>query len=347
MLIERVRRFLTDPQAEDFDRLAIEAFRFQHERIAPLRGLCARRHVRSERIASWREIPPVPVLAFKSVALAAAPAVETFRSSGTTGGPRSVHHQPFPDLYRAVIDASFPAACLAGLARPPMLSLVPARDDAPDSSLAFMLDHVLRAYGAPDSSIAFGPRGVDFPKARSWLAARQRDRRACLILATAFALAELLDRLDRLELRFRLPPASRLFETGGLKGRTREIARRDLLARVEDRLAVPSAMIVREYGMTELTSQFYTRALAGGDEDLFVAPHWARVRVLDPVTLEEALPGQPGLLCIFDLANLGSAIHLLTEDLSAAEGEGFRLAGRAEGADLRGCSLLAEELPPP
>jgi hypothetical protein len=69
-----------------------------------------------------------------------------------------------------------------------------------------------------------------------------------------------------------------------------------------------------------------------------------RARVLDPLTLAEAAPGEEGLLAIFDLANLGSALHLLTEDLAVAEGEGFRLLGRAPGAQLRGCSLTVEEM---
>jgi hypothetical protein len=105
--------------------------------------------------------------------------------------------------------------------------------------------------------------------------------------------------------------------------------------------------VVREYGMSELTSQFYTRVLLGGDPDLFVAPHWARVRLLDPETLEEVPAGTPGLVTVFDLANLGSAVHLLTEDLGIferGEEDGFRLVGRAAGAELRGCSLVVEEL---
>jgi hypothetical protein len=96
--------------------------------------------------------------------------------------------------------------------------------------------------------------------------------------------------------------------------------------------------------MTELTSQCYTRTLLGGSPGLFVPPRWMRFRVLDPGTLEELPPGRPGLLALFDLANLGSAVHLLTEDLAVAEGGGFRLAGRAAGAELRGCSLAVEEL---
>ncbi len=344
MLAERVARFVRRPEPEAFEALAREAFAFQYERVAPFRELCDRRAATPATVASWREVPTVPTLAFKSLDLAAAPAVETFRSSGTTGERRSVHRHPYPDLYRAVIDATFPDAVLAGLERPPMLSLVPARAVLPDSSLAFLADHAIERFGAEDSATVFGARGLDGKAARSWLAARQRDRRPAAILATALALAALLDALERLDLRFRLPAGSRLFETGGFKGRRREVGSGELAARVAERLAVPPGRIVREYGMTELTSHFYTRALAGGDPGLFVPPPWTRVRVLDPATLEEAPTGEVGLLAVFDLANLGSAVHLLTEDLAVAEGGGFRLAGRAAGAELRGCSLAAEEL---
>jgi hypothetical protein len=296
-------------------------------------------------VRDWRAVPLVPATAFRTLTLAAAPALEVFRSSGTTGGAeaRSVHHHPFPDLYRAAIDASFPRFCLPQGGRPPILSLIPSRRQVADSSLAFMAEHLLARYGGPGSAVAFGPRGVDFPAFRSWCSARQRDRRPGLLLATALALAQALERLERLDLRFRLPVGTVAFETGGFKGRAKEVPRPELLARLEERLAVPPSWVVREYGMTELTSQCYTRVLAGGEADLFVVPHWVRVRVLDPLTLEEAPAGATGLVAVFDLANVGSAVHLLTEDLAVAEGEGFRLAGRAAGAQLRGCSLTVEE----
>ncbi|HSS49376.1 MAG TPA: hypothetical protein VLX28_10550 [Thermoanaerobaculia bacterium] len=347
MIEDRVSRFLNRPDSAAFDELALAAFAWQFERVEPYRRMCERRGATPETVGEWRQVPFVPAAAFKTMTLAAAPAVEIFRSSGTTREERSEHHQPFPDLYRQVIDVSFPPFCLPFLtagAKLPILSLIPSREQIPDSSLSFMADHILSRWGSPESATAFGPRGVEAVKARSWAAARQREGRPVLILATAFALAQWLEALERLGLRFRLPPGTALFETGGFKGRTIELSRPDLLARVQAWLGVPPEFVVREYGMTELTSQCYTRALLGGDPDLFVAPHWMRVRVLDPETLAEAPAGSPGLLAVFDLANLGSAVHLLTEDLGVAEGEGFRLFGRAAGAELRGCSLVVEEL---
>lgn len=347
VILDRISRFLTAPESGSFDDLALAAFAYQFERVLPFRRMSEGRGLDPGTVAGWREIPPVPTAAFKTMELAAAPAVELFRSSGTTGEARSVHHHPFPDLYRQVIDASFPRFCLpyAGSGgRLPILSLVPSREQLPDSSLSFMADHVLARYGAPESATLFGARGVEVAKARSWAGARQREGRPVLVFATAFALAQWLDGLERQELRFRLPAGSAVFETGGFKGRVTEMTRDDLLARLGTWLNIPREFVVREYGMTELTSQCYTRALSGGDPDLFVAPHWVRVRVLDPETLAEVPAGTPGLLAVFDLANLGSAVHVLTEDLGVAEGEGFRLIGRAAGAELRGCSLVVEEL---
>jgi hypothetical protein len=355
-VIERISRFLSDSAGASFEELALAVFAFQYETIEPYRRLCDGRGVSPGKLDDWRQVPMVPTAAFKRLRLAAAAPREVFRSSGT-GAPahsdgdgdeilRSTHYHPFPDLYRQTIDASFPLYCLpgAGAAKVPLLSLIPSREQLPDSSLAFMIDHVLARYGAPESAVACGKRGVEAMPARSWAGGRQRSGRPAVVLATSLALAQWLDALERQDLRFRLPAGSAVFETGGFKGRAGEVSPERQRERMMERLGLPAGAVVREYGMTELTSQCYSRSLAGGDPDVFVAPHWVRVRILDPLTLAEAEPGKPGLIAVFDLANLGSAAHLLTEDVGAAAGEGFRLLGRAAGAELRGCSLAAEEL---
>ncbi|HUF77970.1 MAG TPA: hypothetical protein VMR44_03525, partial [Thermoanaerobaculia bacterium] len=345
--VDRIARFLADPGSDRFEELALAAFAFQVERIPAVRALAAARGALPGAVRGWREVPAVPALAFKSVDLAPRGltperdrAAETFRSSGSTGGVRSVHRHPFPELYRAAIDASFPRFCLprpppaAGL---PMLALVPPRATLPDSSLSFMVDHALRRWGAEAASsygLGAGRDGaaLDGAACGRWARARAEDGRPGLVLATAFALAAWLDHLEAAGARLRLPAGTVVFETGGFKGRTRELSREELLARVADRLGVPAERVVREYGMTELTSQLYADTLAGGDPELFVAPHWVRVRVLDPGSpadrLAEAPPGKPGLIAVFDLANLSSAVHLLSEDLGAIEPGGLRLLGR-------------------
>ena len=112
---------------------------------------------------------------------------------------------------------------------------------------------------------------------------------------------------------------------------------------------MPFEAIVNEYGMTELLSQFYDVSAAETSGKTLevrrhVPPAWVRTRVLDPNTLSALPIGEPGLLCHYDLANAGSVMAVLTEDLGVAVGDGFRLLGRVQGAEPRGCSIAMDEL---
>ena len=339
-----------DRDNESFSQLAQSGFAYQYRRIEPFRRLCDHRGTTPETLIPfhWTDVPAVPVMAFRGQALHAAPAREIFRSSGTTGGEaqRSVHYHPLPDLYRAVIECTFPSACFPGTEeKRPMLSLVPSRKVVPDSSLGFMCEHVLDRFGAPPTTVAMDEKGLRVELANRWCRELQG---AGTILTTAFALAFWLDALEEQDLAFSLPEGSTLFETGGFKGRTREIERQTLLRRIRHRLGIEPSAVVREYGMTELTGHFYTHVLHGGDPDRFHIPPFMRVHMLDPESLEPVPLGQPGLLTFFDLSNVGSAIHVITQDLGVYESElEFRLLGRADEAQLRGCSLTAEELSSP
>ena len=283
-LVDRVARFVAASEG-DFDDLAAAAARFGYDRVEPYRRLCDRRGIPSATLADWRAAPAVPTSAFKSLRLAAAEPREIFRSSGTTqgAGSRSVHHHPYPDLYRTVIDATFADACLpAGGGRVPILSLIPDRTAVPDSSLSFMADHVFDRHAAPASTWAASGSGIDLDLACRWLRARTADQ-PVLILATALALVLLLDRLgDESEAAIRLPAGSRVFETGGFKGRTLETTPEAVRQRARTLLGLGPEAIVREYGMTELTSQAYSRP--GGER--LRTPPWMPFRVLDPDTLE-------------------------------------------------------------
>ena len=341
-LLRRIERFVAE-SCGSFEELASAAARFGYERVAPYRRLCERRGLPPDALDDWRAAPPVPTSAFKSLRLAAVEPREVFKSSGTTQGAerRSVHYHPYPDLYRTVIDATFAAACLpVGCARIPILSLIPDRAAAPDSSLSFMAAHVFERHAAPGSAWAVSAEGIDVDRACSWLRGRA-GREPILILATALALVLLLDRLERGKAPpIQLPAASRVFETGGFKGQRLETTPEAVRRRTRALLGLGREAIVREYGMTELTSQAYSRP--GGER--LRTPPWMPFRILDPESLEEVEDGRTGLLSFFDLANLGSVCHVLTEDLGVAEDGAFRLVGRASGAELRGCSLTAEEL---
>lgn len=165
---------------------------------------------------------------------------------------------------------------------------------------------------------------------------------------TAFAWVHFFDSVSE---RFSLPSGSRVVETGGFKGRSREVARDELYTLFTERLGVPATHCLSEYGMSEMASQFYDSTLYDHVHGIVrpvrkVALPWLRTRIMDPVTGQEAKTGEAGLLAHYDLANLNSVLAIQTEDMgiAAEDDDGFYLLGRAPGAVLRGCSLTAEEL---
>ena len=131
-------------------------------------------------------------------------------------------------------------------------------------------------------------------------------------------------------------------ETGGYKGRSRELPKAELHANLSRTLGLPAAAIICEYGMSELSSQAYDLAVDEHNpgERLFRFPPWCRFQVINPETGQPAREGSPGLLRILDLANVASVIALQTEDLAVQHGDGFELLGRAAKAGARGCSLM-------
>ncbi len=174
-----------------------------------------------------------------------------------------------------------------------------------------------------------------------------RDETPVMILTTALAISEFLQILAESDEHFELPAGSRIMDTGGTKGTRMSVSREELLNRYQDLLGIDPGHVVGEYGMTELCSQFYENTLSEdtpGSERRYQGPPWTRTRVLDPETLEPLPEGETGLLAHWDLANAWTVSAVITEDLGVAVPSGFRLLGRAEGAELRGCSLVAEEI---
>ena len=138
-------------------------------------------------------------------------------------------------------------------------------------------------------------------------------------------------------------------DTGGFKGRSREVGREDLYRLFGERFGIPDAHCVNMYGMTEFSVQFYDvtlrRHVAGKPPARFkVGPPWSRTRVIDPETGEEKPAGQVGVLLHVDLANRNTVSCILTEDLGRTLGDGFELLGRVKGAEARGCSMAVDEI---
>lgn len=342
----------TPLEDERFDELAVRVFRHQLAANPPYRAFAEGRGAGADAVGRWEEIPPVPTSAFKALPLVSGDPGDVeavFRTSGTTrgAGRRGEHHVLDLSLYRASLLPNFRAHLLPDDARLPLYSLIPAPEGAPDSSLSHMMGVVAEELAAPGSRWFVDPEGgIDEEALAEALAGVEREGDPVLLAGTAFAFVHWLDAMERRGWSFRLPEGSRIMETGGFKGRSRVVPRDQLYASLAEALGVPERRIVNEYGMTELLSQFYEpvlRAEEGGGRR-HVPPPWVRTRVLDPSTLEPLPPGRTGLLCHLDLANAGSVSAVLTEDLGVEVSGGFRVLGRAEGAEARGCSLAMDEL---
>ncbi len=352
-MLSEVREFIRAPDEARFNELACAGFRFQYEGNEAYRRFCDRRGMSPARVADWRDIPAVPVSAFKQADLVVAglPDGQSFLTSGTTRGAegRGRHRVPDPEIYRAAALAHFEHCVLADGVRPRFVVLAPSLAEQPQSSLCQMIEWLAASFapGPPEYFVTGGELDADRLEQR--LRELEAGRDAVLLIGVTYAFVQFLDRATERGTRFRLPYGSRLVDTGGTKGRSRSMSRNGLLRAFWERFAVPGYFIANEYGMTEMCSQFYDDAIrnhvAGHKRDRAkIAPPWVRTRVLSPVTLEPVPRGERGLLWHLDLANVGSVMALQTEDLGVEVGEGFEVVGRASGAELRGCALLLEQV---
>jgi acyl-CoA synthetase (AMP-forming)/AMP-acid ligase II len=334
-----------------FDALARELFAFQFGRCAPYRRFCEGRGRTPQRVSSWREIPAVPTGAFKELALRSFPPereCHAFRTSGTTTARRGVLHLDTLALYESSLLPSFRSHVLPDLApgaRTRLRVLAPAPDEAPDSSLSHMFGVVLAALGDAASGFDVHEGALQADPLLAALEGARADGVPVTLCGTAFAFVHLLDALASRGVRLPLPPGSRVMETGGFKGRSREMAPAALYAALEAVLGVPSARVVNQYGMTELGSQFYDSVLCQPDRPRRkLGPPWVRVRIVDPESAEEARPGAVGMIEVVDLANTGSVLAVATADLGRRVADGFVVLGRRSGAEARGCSIAADEM---
>jgi hypothetical protein len=335
---------------ETFNRMALRVFRHQFEESPVLRAFWRRRGVTPGSLSHWTEIPGIPTAAFKEAPLCTFPpegAAAVFETSGTTAGGRAgKHYLRTFQLYEAALLPTFQAFVLPDRQPIRILNLGPNAEAAPHSSLGHMLTRVVRVWGASGSAHFQSSAGPDLDGFRAALRIAEATAEPVMLLGTAFGFIHWLDTFP--DDRFRLAPRSRLMDTGGTKGRTRELAAADLYAAYERTFGIPLHHIVNEYGMTELSSQYYDVGLRTGrgldHPRPKLGPPWLRSVAVDPETLRPLPEGETGLLLHFDLANLDSVLAVQTDDLGRITPDGLQLLGRASGAEARGCSLVVEEL---
>jgi acyl-CoA synthetase (AMP-forming)/AMP-acid ligase II len=351
----RVQRFANGGTSETFADLAQEIALFQREFSAGFARLWARHGGATDAV---EHIPGVPCDAFRMTRVALHPESEDqarFLTSGTTGSARGVHALRRLDTYRALALRFGRAALLGGSTRPRVVALAPRLDDPPSSSLGYMMslfmadfEHGATDVRAPERWL-LDERGVNLGALERAAEQASKSGEALVVLATSFALVGLLDALEGR--RIFAPAETVVMQTGGFKGKSREVDGEELRRDVARAFGISEPRVVSEYGMTELTSQLYEATLPGsplhaehqGPPGIYVEPPWLRVVPVDPISLEPVAPGEVGIARIIDLGNVDSAIAIQTQDRVQRTGAGIALLGRAPGAPPRGCSLAVEE----
>ena len=331
---------------DEFDRLALRLHAHQYRHNEPYRRFCQRRGATPRSVRRWQDIAATPISAFKELSLVCQPPSETdrvFMTSGTTRGDvKGRHRHPTLAVYDRSMTLNFARRFMQGAGRMRMGLLFPTETALPNSSLAHYLALAQHEFGSADSDCFVGPAGLDSARLCEVLAEAERCGQPYALLGATYSVMHLIDELKRHGLRVRLPPGSRVLDTGGYKGQSRELPPEIFYAELSGLLGVERSRCINMYGMTELSTQFYDAGNATLPS-VKSGPHWIRSRLVDPGTGLEVARGARGILVHCDLANFNSVTTLLTEDVGVAVEGGFLLLGRAEGAQARGCSLAAEE----
>ncbi len=349
----RLRQFMLSPEPEEaFDTLALALFAFQFARNAIYRGFCERRGATPATVTRWQDIPAVPAAAFKSLRLATFAAAETIctvKTSGTSGQVAGEVHLDAAAMalaavsYRGVGERLlFPDGC-----RRRALMLMPPLEQVPQMAMAHAAHHAFSA-SSIEERIHFVDKGkLNVPAFVEALRHSEERGEAVALFGASFGFVHLLDGLKGT--RFQLPPGSLLIDGGGYKGRSRELSAVEFAGSIQSAFGIPDDHWINVLGMTEMQTAFADGVAA--DRCAGSPPRrtkrgapWSRTQVLSPETLQPLPAGSTGLLCHWSLANRSTVMAVVTDDLGVMDGEGFRMVGRAEGSEARGCSIAVDEL---
>jgi hypothetical protein len=313
---------------DTFPGLALDIFRWQYAHNPLYRTYTDTLGVLPGEVKALTDIPFLPVSFFKSHSVRSTEFTPeaVFESSGTSGTGGSRHEVRDLQLYKMSFTKGF--ELFYGPIRDYcVIGLLPAYLERTGSSLVVMVNDMIALSGHPDSGFYL----YEHEKLYSLLRDLEARGQKTLLIGVTFALIDFAEKYSmRLEHTI-------VMETGGMKGRRKEITRPELHAFLEQKLGVKA--VHAEYGMTELLSQAYS---AGGG--LFGCPPWMGVLVRkedDPLDISDR--GE-GLLNIIDLANIYSCSFLAVDDIGRIHSDGsFEVAGRADNSDVRGCSLMVAQ----
>lgn len=311
---------------KEFEKITLKVFRFQYDNNLVYQQFCQLLRKDKTNVKRIEDIPFLPIQFFKSHdILSSSDAIQTtFTSSGTTGMSTSKHHVTDLEFYEESYRLGF-RQFYGNIEDYVILALLPSYLEREGSSLIYMVDDLIQLSNNAESGFYLN----NYDDLIKKLVRLDNEGQNIILIGVTYALLDLVEKQ-----KFNLKNTI-IMETGGMKGRRKEIIREELHEILCDGFGVSE--IHSEYGMTELLSQAYS--LGNG---VFECPSWMQILVRDP---EDALTyvkeGKTGGINVIDLANINSCSFIATQDLGKITGNNsFEVLGRFDNSDIRGCNLM-------
>ena len=311
---------------EEFNSIALQVFKYQFDNNNVYRSFCDLLYVHPSDIKTIEEIPFLPIQFFKSHKVVSSNnnIQETFSSSGTTGNITSKHLVTDISWYQESFTKGF-EHFYGKIEDYAVLALLPNYLERSGSSLVYMVDDFIKKSKSQESGFYLN----NLDELANKLVELDAKGTKILLIGVSFALLDLIEK-HQFELKNTI-----VMETGGMKGRRKEITREELHYILSNGFGV--AKIHSEYGMTELLSQGYSKG-----DGVFNCPPWMKILIRDTDDPLSILSNQKsGGINVIDLANYNSCSFIATQDLGRIHANGtFSVLGRFDNSDIRGCNLM-------
>ena len=311
---------------KEFEKITLKVFRFQYDNNKVYRNFCTLLKKDKNNVKRIEDIPFLPIQFFKShdVLSSTENIQTTFTSSGTTGMSTSKHHVTDLEFYEESYRLGF-RQFYGNIEDYVVLALLPSYLERDGSSLIYMVDDLIQLSNNPESGFCLN----NYDELIQKLIKLDNEGQNIILIGVTYALLDLVEKQS-----FNLKNTI-IMETGGMKGKRKEIIREELHNILCKGFGVSE--IHSEYGMTELLSQAYSLG-----EGIFECPSWMQILIRDP---EDALTyvkeGKTGGINVIDLANINSCSFVATQDLGKITGNNsFEVLGRFDNSDIRGCNLM-------
>ena len=319
--------------AKQFEKIALKVFRFQYDNNVVYREFCEFLKQDKQTVKSLYQIPFLPIQFFKSheVVSNTNPSETIFTSSGTTGSATSKHFVTDLSLYEQSYRQAF-SQFYGNIEDYTILALLPSYLEREGSSLIYMVEDLIKLSNNPDSGFYLHNNAELLEKIKK-LASKGQN---IILIGVTYALLDLIEYAQSAAIPLQEFGSSLIImETGGMKGRRKEMIREELHEILTKGFGV--SVIHSEYGMTELLSQAYS--LGNG---IFECPNWMQIHIRDtedPLTY--IANGKTGGINVIDLANINSCSFIATQDLGKKNpNNSFEVLGRFDNSDIRGCNLM-------